>query len=75
MTTRFEAGKTYFTRSICDNNMIFKIRITKRTAKTVTVEGWRNKRCKIHTAADGDEFILPESYSMAPVFCASREVA
>ena len=71
----FEIGKTYFTRSICDNNMIFKVKITKRTEKTVTIEGYRNKRCKIHIAADGDEFILPESYSMAPRFCASREVA
>lgn len=71
----FEIGKTYYTRSICDSNLIHKVTVTKRTAKTVTVEGWRNKRCKIYIAADGDEFILPESYSMAPRFCASREVA
>ena len=71
----FEIGKTYYTRSICDSNLVHKVTVTKRTAKTVTVEGWRNKRCKIHIAADGDEFILPESYSMAPRFCASREVA
>ncbi len=70
----FEIGKTYFTRSICDNNMIFKVRITKRTEKTVTIEGYRNKRCKVHIDKDGDEFIVPESYSMAPTFRASREV-
>ena len=75
MTTRFEAGKTYFTRSICDNNLIHKVTVVKRTDKTVTVEGWRNKRCEIHMTADGEEFIMPETYSMAPRFCASREVA
>jgi hypothetical protein len=42
--TNFEIGKTYYTRSICDNNLIHKVTVTKRTAKTVTVEGWRNKR-------------------------------
>ena len=71
----FEIGKTYYTRSLCDNNMIFKVKVTKRTEKTVTIEGYRNKRCKVHIDKDGDEFIVPESYSMAPTFRASREVA
>ena len=36
----FEIGKTYYTRSLCDNNMVFKVRITKRTEKTVTIKDY-----------------------------------
>ena len=34
--TIFTPGKTYWTRSICDYDCIFKITIAKRTAKFVT---------------------------------------
>lgn len=30
---KFEIGKEYFTRSICDSECIFSIKITGRTAK------------------------------------------
>lgn len=33
---KFEIGKEYFTRSICDSECIFSIKITGRTAKTVS---------------------------------------
>ena len=40
--TIFAPGKTYWTRSICDSDCIFKITIAKRTAKFVTTtEGKR----------------------------------
>lgn len=35
---KFEIGKEYFTRSICDSECIFSIKITGRTAKTVSYE-------------------------------------
>lgn len=34
--TKFEAGKTYSTRSICDHSCIISVFIEKRTEKTVT---------------------------------------
>ena len=69
----FEIGKKYFDTSACDHNCVFVIEITKRTAKTVTfLRDGKERRAKIHTDGDG-EFIIPERYSMAPVFRASRE--
>lgn len=74
MTARFEVGKTYGTRCIGDHNIIYTVTVTKRTDKTVTIVGDSNKRCKIHIDNNGDEFIIPERYSMAPVFRATKEV-
>jgi len=47
--------------------------IVKRTAKTVTFRrDGQERRAKIYTDSNG-EYIIPERYSMAPVFRASRE--
>lgn len=35
---KFEVGKTYWTRSICDSDCIFRFTILARTAKQVTVK-------------------------------------
>lgn len=67
---KFEVGKTYFTRSICDHNCIFKATIVKRTAKTVIIDegDGKLKRCKIHTDLGEDEAIFPHGvYSMCPI--------
>ena len=69
----FEIGKKYFDTSACDHTCVFVIEITKRTAKTVTfLRNGKERRAKIH-ADDQGEFIIPDRYSMAPVFRASRE--
>ena len=69
----FEVGKKYYDTSACDHNCIFVVEIVKRTAKTVTFRrGGQERRAKIHTDNNG-EYIIPERYSMAPVFRASRE--
>ena len=68
----FEIGKKYFTTSACDHNCVFVVEIVKRTAKTVTFRrDGQERRAKIYTDHDG-EYIIPERYSMAPVFRASR---
>lgn len=64
----FKTGKEYTTISICDSNCIFKIKIIKRTAKTVTIKmyGYDEKTCRIKKGR-GAEYIYPlGSYSMAP---------
>ena len=73
---RFEVGATYQTRSICDHDCIFTIKIIKRTEKTVTVEKQgKQSRCKIHLI-DGKEVIFPYGqYSMCPVFDADDKAA
>ncbi len=70
---KFEVGKTYATRSICDHECIFKVKIIKRTAKTVTYEYMGDtRRSKIYTDENG-EYIQPDHYSMAPTFRAGRD--
>lgn len=69
----FEVGKSYYTTSACDHNCVFVVEIVKRTAKTVTFRrDGQERRAKIYTDHDG-EYIIPERYSMAPVFRASSE--
>ena len=66
---KFEVGKHYFTRSICDHNCIFAYTIINRTAKTVTIQDEFGKikgRRKIYIY-NGKETINPEgNYSMSP---------
>lgn len=69
----FEVGKKYYDTSACDHNCVFVVEIVKRTAKTVTFRrDGQERRAKIYTDRDG-EYIIPERYSMAPVFRACRE--
>ena len=71
---KFEIGKEYFDTSACDHNCIFTIRIVKRTEKTVTFErDGETSRAKLFSDERG-EYIIPDRYSMAPVFRAEREV-
>tara|TARA_R100001510_G_C7471562_1_gene87597 strand:+ start:51 stop:311 length:261 start_codon:yes stop_codon:yes gene_type:complete len=71
---RFEAGRTYTTRSICDSECVFAYEIIRRTAASVWVRGINGMvvRRKIEIW-EGQETCLPEGrYSMAPVIKASR---
>lgn len=69
----FEVGKKYYATSACDHNCVFVVEIVKRTAKTVTFRrNGQERRAKIYTDSNG-EYIVPERYSMAPVFRACRE--
>lgn len=71
---KFEIGKEYFSRSVCDSNCIFTIKITGRTAKTVSYDYMgESRRSKIRVDESG-EYIRPDRYSMAPVFRAAREI-
>lgn len=68
---KFEAGKTYTTRSICDHDCVISVTIEKRTAKTVTVsfpgKTWALQTFRVGEY-EGAEFIKPwGSYSMAPI--------
>lgn len=67
---QFEVGKTYYTRSICNHDCIFSIKVLKRTAKTVVVlKDGKEKRCKIGLSYnEKEETITPWGiYSMCPV--------
>lgn len=69
----FKVGVEYYCRSLYDSDCIFRLKVVKRTEKSVWVEGslW-NKRCVVKKDADGCEYFMPEHYSMAPVFRATK---
>jgi hypothetical protein len=69
---KFEAGKTYATRSICDHNCVISVTIEKRTEKTVTATVRGEKKSFRVSEYGGAEFIKPwGSYSMAPMVTAN----
>lgn len=70
---KFTVNQKLSTRSICNNDCIFRATVIKRTAKTITIveSNGKEKRCKIHLSGDS-EYILPDGrYSMAPTFRAN----
>lgn len=65
---KFEVGKTYSTRSICDSNCIISITVASRTAKTIVTTEGKRFRIKLYGSS---ETIKPwGSYSMAPTIYA-----
>lgn len=70
--TKFEPGKTYATRSICDHECIIRVTIASRTDKTVTTATGKRFTPKDY---NGVEFIRPwGTYSMAPIIGADDAV-
>ena len=65
---------TYYARSIGDHNCIFEIKVLRRTAKRATIKDFYGKirDTKIYTDENGDEYLQPEKYSMAPTFRAGN---
>ena len=73
MSTTFQVGRTYSTRSICDHECIHSVTIVARTAKTVTFiqRGEVAKRRGV-TVWNGVEQFKPfGSYSMCAVIQAT----
>jgi hypothetical protein len=66
---KFEIGKTYSCRSICNYDCIFSIVVTDRSKCFVSTAC--GKRLKV-TVRDGEETVMPQGrYSMAPVISAA----
>lgn len=70
----FEIDHKYYDTSVCNHNCVFTIEIVKRTAKTVIfLRDGKERRTKLFCDEHG-EYIIPDRYSMAPVFRAEDEV-
>ncbi|MFG6535680.1 hypothetical protein ACGYK5_17785 [Sulfitobacter sp. 1A16787] len=67
---RFEAGKTYTTRSVGDHNCIISVTVVRRTAKTIITD--EGKRLRVSPGWRGEaETVKPwGTYSMCPVVSA-----
>lgn len=69
---KFEIGKTYSMRSICDHNCIWEYTVIARTEKTITImdEDEKIQKCRINKSAT--EYLKAETiyplghYSMCP---------
>ena len=72
---KFESGNIYGMRFIGDSNLVTSWICTKRTAKTVTFEKFKNPSDKMNRRIktyNGVEYVLQGSYSMAPSIKASN---
>ena len=68
---KFQVGQEYSTRSACDYDCIFTIKIIKRTAKMITFEYLGEvKRCKVREYRGAETAFALGTYSMCPVFTA-----
>lgn len=71
--TKFEVGRTYATRSICDHECIFRAKVVARTAKRLTVEMGGKLKVRGITVWDNVETFAPFGrYSMSPTIRASK---
>lgn len=69
----FEAGRTYWTRSICDSDCIHRVTILRRTAKSVWIKKDGKEVRRAITVWDGVEQIYPfGQYSMCAIIGADR---
>jgi hypothetical protein len=66
---KFETGKTYTMRSICDHECVWGYKVKARTEKTVTLTDEHGKETKCRVSNDnGGEFVRPLGrYSMCPI--------
>ena len=74
---KFEAGKSYWMRSVCDYKCIWNVKIISRTAKTVIirVKGEReDKKCRIKIYENIERIKPVGVYSMSPVLTANNEI-
>ena len=71
--TKFETGKTYYTRSIVDADTIVRVTVAKRTDKTIVTAA--GDRLKINVWHGVDQVKPWGSYSMAPIVGADRLLA
>jgi len=66
---KFEEGKMYSCRSVCDHDCVWYFTVIRRTKKTVTIANKREMlKKKIHYSINGSEMIYPLGrHSMNPI--------
>jgi hypothetical protein len=75
-TNTFQAGRTYYGRSVCDHDCVITVEVISRTAKTIKAKTARGVQTFRVSEYNGTEQVRPwGSYSMAPIVGADRELA
>jgi len=72
---KFEVGKEYSMRSICNHDCVWTYTVTARTSQTITItDGKEVKKCRVSKKTSeyrNSETIFPlGQYSMAPMLSA-----
>jgi len=71
---KFEVGKKYYARSVCDHESVFVFEVLHRTEKTIRLFYGNQVINKKISTDDDSEICFPlGKYSMALVLRASRE--
>ncbi len=76
--SRFETGKTYYARSTCDHNCIFRYTVVRRSEKSVWIrEAGKHASDTVVRRSisvwDGSEMIYPDGkYSMCTIVRAAK---
>tara|TARA_R110000868_G_scaffold203612_3_gene451521 strand:- start:761 stop:976 length:216 start_codon:yes stop_codon:yes gene_type:complete len=56
-------------RSICDHNCIFTLTVIERKGNFAKINyDGTIRRTKVHSWPNGNEYLRPDNYSMAPTF-------
>jgi len=64
-----QSSTTLTARSVCDYDCIFSLDVIERKGCWATIKYMgRVSRTKIRTDESGVEYLMPEKYSMAPIF-------
>lgn len=73
---KFEVGKRYSMKSICDSNCVWEYEVLARTNCTITIKDLFDgtiKKCRI--IKDSTEYVRPLGrFSMCPILMASEEI-
>lgn len=73
---KFEIGKTYSMRSICDHNCVWTYTVKARTAQMITLVDEKGRETKCRICKQVSEWSKAETvyplgrYSMAPILAA-----
>ena len=68
---KIEVGKEYSSRSICDSNCIFTIKVLSRTDKSAIILDHNGYERRVKIRIDeftGGEYLRPDRFSMAPTY-------
>jgi len=74
MTNTIKSNSTLTAKSICDSNCIFSLTVISRKGNFATINYMNEtRRVKVRIDMDGNEYLRPDNYSMAPMFRAIAE--
>ena len=77
MTIQFVPGRSYYARSICDHDCIYRMKVLGRTPKTIRVRcaHWDgSKTLRPYIYRDVEQVKPHGSYSMCAIISADREI-